>query len=603
MFFQREIMNETVLRHLGAGLCVLASVLAIGSCAERACAAGGQSSSAEADEQKLQGLIHDLKSDDPKTLHAALRGIANLGPPAADAVEPLAGMLEDGRKLIYPSGNILGKTQFQVNLSVVTALRCIGKPAVEALVTALENEDAVVRLHAAWALVSIGRPIESKHWVRALSDSNRSVQIVAAQQLGKKKDAVGVEPLCRALHDENADVRVEAARALGQIGDTRAIEPLIAALSRTEPINFDATVSAPAHALAEIGKPALEVLIDRFETFDESMRKRAAIAFLSADATREKKLLLRCCRSEHEQLRNGALFALIKHKIPEGYVECKRLIDDPVWNVRYTAVRGLAEFADEDSTDTIRATLLVECKRLIDDPVWNVRYTAVRSLAKSADTDNADTIRSILLTFLREDKHPTVRDQALWSLYILPGTPPDDFWRSIAAALEDESPRVRASAVETANKFWDARLTPKILSLLKDPDSQVRAEAAGCLANHRVEDATAGLIELLRDNSPRCAERAAMALGCLRNDDAVDALIKTLQNRELDPRVRNGAVYGLCVSKDRKAVGPLIDAIQDAALKKHSDLAEGTLKELTGQDFRWARQWRKWKESQAREEP
>jgi HEAT repeat protein len=514
--------------------------LAVGAVAEQPSPAGSGSTLNLAEKQRLQRLIDNLKSNHPKTLDTALQEIGRLGPKAADAVDSIAGMLTDGRKLTYSSNNIMGYTSFQVNVAAVTALGNIGGPAAKALVSALGNRDDGVRVVAVQALRSIRPPIESKHWVRILSDSNRYVRIIAARQLGKMKSVADVEALCKGMNDEDRDVRIEVAKALGQIGDPRAIDPLIAALSRTHNEK-----TAAASALAQIGKPAFEVLINRFESFDESTRDLAARAFQSADATREKELLLRCCISEYAQVREGALYALIKDKVPEAYAIAQRMVEDPNWNARWTAVRGLGEFA-----------------------------------GKETDSD----IRTTLLKVLREDKDPKVRSRALQSMHSLLDPPPDSFWEAIGAALDDESSMVR----NTALIFWDPRLIPKISLLLKDADPSVRAEAALCLGYHHVESATADLIEQLKDESPQCAERSACALGNLGTDNAVTVLIQTMRDREIDPELRNAAVYGLCLSKNRKAINPLIDSLQDKALMSNSPLARRVLKEMTGEDFRQA---------------
>ncbi len=53
---------------------------------------------------------------------------------------------------------------------------------------------------------------------------------VASDALGKIGDKRAVEPLITALDDEDELVREGAAKALGMLGDKRAVEPLITAL-------------------------------------------------------------------------------------------------------------------------------------------------------------------------------------------------------------------------------------------------------------------------------------------------------------------------------------------------------------------------------------
>ena len=147
----------------------------------------------------LQRLIGDLKSDDPKTLHDALQGLTSLKSKASGAVDAIAGLLADDRTLTVPSRNIIGHASFQVNLTAVATLGSIGRPAVEALLAAMENnKNSAVRQRAAEVLAAIGQPVESKHWIRALANSDPNVRVIAAKQLGKRKEVQGIEVLCKA---------------------------------------------------------------------------------------------------------------------------------------------------------------------------------------------------------------------------------------------------------------------------------------------------------------------------------------------------------------------------------------------------------------------
>lgn len=479
----------------------------------------------------LRRLIQDLKSDDPQTLDEALAGLTRLGPKAAGAVDALAAMLTDARRITYPTARYrtLRRT-FQVNVSAVGALRSIGKPAVPALVSALGNADSLVRQRAAGALTEIRQPVEARHWIRALGDSNRYVRIIAARQLGSAKGRSAVEALCKALADDHMDVRVEVADALGRAGDARAVGPLIAALS-------DATVNArhaAGRALAQIGRPALEALLARFETLDQRARGAGATAIQSADPKRVGKLLAACLASTHWQVREGALYALIKHKTPEAPAAARRMLKDPRWHVRWTAARGVGELADEKT---------------------------------------AGAARAVLLGVLADDAEPKVRAQALWALYYLPDRPTEAYWRGLQAALGDESPTVREAAATSAAKFWNARLAPALVELLKDPAPAVRAEAALALGGRGVDGVAADLIRLLDDENARCAKYAAISLGKEAADEAVAALAAKVHDAAADPPRRLDALYGLCQTSNPKAVTALRAALADKTLRRrHADV-------------------------------
>ena len=131
----------------------------------------------------------------------------------APAVAPLSRMLRD-----HPGA--------------VQALREIGSPAVEQLITALTDPGEDTRQCAVAALGELGDPRSVEPLIATLDapGHHQAVRRAAAQALGKIRDGRAVEPLAAALDDTSAAVRRAAARALGQIADPRAIKALIRAL-------------------------------------------------------------------------------------------------------------------------------------------------------------------------------------------------------------------------------------------------------------------------------------------------------------------------------------------------------------------------------------
>jgi hypothetical protein len=126
------------------------------------------------------------------------------------------------------------------------------------------------------------------HALSAMGDLNSSVRYYAVHALGRVRDTRAIEPLVAALSDADFLVRETAARYLGWFRDTRAIEPLIVALG-----NFEGVVVA--HALEQIGNPAVEPLIIALQEVNERVRIRifyaltrigTAEAFAALDAWR-----------------------------------------------------------------------------------------------------------------------------------------------------------------------------------------------------------------------------------------------------------------------------------------------------------------------------
>jgi len=94
--------------------------------------------------------------------------------------------------------------------------------------------------------------------IGVLRHKDRRLRAQAACALGRVGDAMALESLTQAMNDESELVRYEVAVALGRIGDPRAIEPLIQVLHHEYRENIR---NATANALAHMGKPAVEPLI------------------------------------------------------------------------------------------------------------------------------------------------------------------------------------------------------------------------------------------------------------------------------------------------------------------------------------------------------
>ena len=212
-----------------------------------------------------------------------------------------------------PQSISLGRQPVEISSS-------IGKPAVKPLIASLDDNDPLVRRHAAEALGRIEDPEAVEPLIAVLNDSDPLIRRQAAEALGKIKDsrAVGpltsilankdeisymrasaaealgrireasvVESLIPALNDQQWDVRSRAAKALGRIRDPRAVEALIVALK-----DEDATVRAYAvDALSEIGDArAVEPLYEALDDENKNVRQKAerALTKLTGDSFAER---------------------------------------------------------------------------------------------------------------------------------------------------------------------------------------------------------------------------------------------------------------------------------------------------------------------------
>src|SRR5262249_14584322 len=150
-----------------------------------------------------------LKSSDPKVRASACVAIRNIGPAAKSAIPALIAALKD--------------TDAYVRMEATVALGAIGEAAIPALIDAAKSTSRYQRIGACLALGHMGA--KAKEAIASLEpllkDKNASVRAHAAQAIWRidptrAGDIVPV--LAEALKDENRAVRMGAAVTLGQIG-------------------------------------------------------------------------------------------------------------------------------------------------------------------------------------------------------------------------------------------------------------------------------------------------------------------------------------------------------------------------------------------------
>jgi HEAT repeat protein len=105
--------------------------------------------------------------------------------------------------------------------------------ATDALVSALTDDDELVRTNAALALGELAGPQSAGEVLKvrgalvdALRDPQPRVRAMAASSLGRAKSAEALEPLIGALHDDDPLVRRTATVVLEGFDDPRATDAL-----------------------------------------------------------------------------------------------------------------------------------------------------------------------------------------------------------------------------------------------------------------------------------------------------------------------------------------------------------------------------------------
>ena len=399
--------------------------------------------------------------------------------------------------------------------------------SVAALVAALGDPDAGVRLAVAQALGTMGRPTAERSvapLIQALRDGDPRVRIAAAQGLGAigaPAAARAVEPLVQVLHDQNPSVRGAAGQALGKMGPL-AVAPLISVLRD----GVSTRRLAAAQALGAIGAPAAD---------------RAAGPL--AHAFRDQNLSLRITAGK-------ALEKMGSHAI-ELLVEA---LEDTNPDVCLYAANTLGAIG---APAAVRA--VEPLTRALRGKEPNVRIAAAQALGKMG----AGAIEP-LVQALGNDL-PSVRNAAAQGLGTLGAPAAARAVEPLVWALHDQNRLVRGAAARALGQMGPLAVDP-LIPLLRDEDQEVRLAAATALGEIGIPGATRAvepLSQALRGKEPNVRIAAAQALGKM-GAGAIEPLVQALGD-DLSS-VRSAAAQGLGTlgaPAAARAVEPLVQALHD----------------------------------------
>jgi len=143
----------------------------------------------------------------------------------------------------------------------------------QALLTALQDEEAEIRAEAAYALGNLESLDAVAPLVVVLSDEDANVRSEAAWALGMIESVDAVPALAAAVGDANEDVREQVAWALGMIESAEAVDAL------SDMLRNDSSADVREQAAWALGmiadEAALDALLDAFTDEDTDVRKQA----------------------------------------------------------------------------------------------------------------------------------------------------------------------------------------------------------------------------------------------------------------------------------------------------------------------------------------
>ncbi len=173
--------------------------------------------------------------------------------------------------------------------------------AVDALMRAVEDDNAAVRMEACASLGALREPGTLPALIKRLDDGEPGVRQNAAIALGTIGHADGFEPLAARLAKGPADLRFQAATSLAEIDSVRAFEPVLAALDDPDP----QVIGAAALSLGAIAKSdptrkerAIAALLTKTDHADASARFDIAYALAELGSDSGRATLEESCTDE-----------------------------------------------------------------------------------------------------------------------------------------------------------------------------------------------------------------------------------------------------------------------------------------------------------------
>ncbi len=193
------------------------------------------------DQRALKGLFNAVKDEHWAVREAACKALIRFGKPASQAlVTALRSPQDDVRWLAarglqqigWQPDQSEGSAHYFIAMQDWQHCAALGPVAVPALITAVQHWDEKVRQGATWALIKIGKP-SVEPLIEVLQTGEPLSRQAAALALGQIGDPRAAQALNAALSDEYADIRITAIGALLRVGPSA--KDMIAALKNEEP--------------------------------------------------------------------------------------------------------------------------------------------------------------------------------------------------------------------------------------------------------------------------------------------------------------------------------------------------------------------------------
>ncbi len=306
----------------------------------------------------------------------------------------------------------------QINLN--TAQGCDRSDVVAALCALLSEGDEADRCYSCRALGALGATEAIPALIERLRDEDIDVCVDAAGALGKLGSPAVIDSLNDSLrNDPDGEVKIAAVESLARVADPRTI-PMLLEIAERRPaeMNFDESddwdpwwdiqreaVLALGRAQVKDAAPVLARLLEDEDGQDIDAEIMSALAQLGEPG---EQILMERLRRGREQVRRRAVAALARGHSPRSLAALSRALKDDSSQVRVAALKALERRGGR--------RYLPNILRLYRDPDAAVRRAAIGVGRRLAEAGGAETPDVDALLPLLNDKDPKVRASALLCL-------------------------------------------------------------------------------------------------------------------------------------------------------------------------------------------
>ena len=519
-----------------------------------------------------------------------------------------------------------------VRLQSQRVLERQGPAVVPLLVERLKaREPETGRLHALWALDSIGGADARRAIGSLLTDPSPRVRLQAARSVGIRREQASLVPLLRLLTDRDAAVRREAAIAAGRLGDPGASPALYAALGDADTFAAWSIRQAIRRMNAWNKQALVEALLDERrvesalrltdEAWDvavvaaltESLERTDSVPVKARIVANLAGLIHRYPEWSGQWFGTNPLAGQFPRKTadwsPEGMRGVQKglahALADGNSTVRFQAIVGLSDLGQTASPllraalvkepDAVNQALLAETLGRVTDPLAMPILTAMMS-----DARRTESVRSAALAALSRS-HDRQSVRARFAVLYDPTAPVSlvaralpDLARSgllppndLASFLEHPAPSVRAAALLSLNvkKELPADVQQSVVDRLGDKDADVREAAMVAVVPLRLRAALPRLLAIAGDARSPDRSAAIEALCGIPDPRAVSFYLAAILDR--DPRVLRFVESALLAFRDLVA-DRLASTLSSATLSESATLI---LERVLGR-FEPIRDWR-----------